>query len=217
MSRYLSALLNERWLRWITSGLLALSIGVNGVAFFVLHQYRQDPPPLFIPPDLRFGSTAGEVDLNVIPESVIWNFAGNIFQGVNTWLENAEHDYPQQIYRYQAFLTPPYRAYLQRDMHLRTAAKELDDRARVILPVKPFELDMVRHVAPGVWHVHIDAVVKEWRKGTPVKDRYVRFHLRVVRWPLSKDYNPWALALHVPPRKPEALDEDTLALAEETP
>ena len=219
MSRYLCALLNERWLRWVTSGLLALSIVTNGVAFFVLYQYRQDPPPLFIPPDIRFGDTAQTLKIGAIPEAMIWHFAGEIFQGLNTWLTNGEDDYPQQIYRYHALLTPPYRRYLEKDWQRRTASQELDDRVRVLLPVpgRLFAPEMVREVAPGVWAVWMDTVVKEWRNGTAVKDRYVRFHLRVVRWPLSRDYNPWGLALHLPLHPPEPLDADTLALADGAP
>ena len=149
---------------------------------------------IHIPPDMRSGAVVLADEL--LPPHV-YAFAQTIFQQGNHWPDNGETDYGLQIFRLSPYYTPRYRAFLQVDLELRGKRGELDGRIRSLqlLPGHGYEERRVEVVGEGVWLVWLDVMIKESVRGMPVKHVQLRYPLRVVRYDVDVNANPWGLAL----------------------
>lgn len=148
-----------------------------------------------IPPDIRSGET---VTLNEVPDTTAYAFALNIFQYLNTWLENGAQDYPQRVTQLQAYLTPKYMQWLKEDIEKRTMRGELSSRTRTVAPInsKAFDADRVDIINKDNFVVWLDLRIKETHRGVPVKTVDIRYPIRVVRSDVSLEMNPWGLQLN---------------------
>ena len=172
-------------------------IGLQFVALVLLwYGWHHAPEHLrvHVPPDLRSGAvmTAGE-----IPPANVYAFAHYIFQQLNHWPQNGDKDYGAAIFRLAAYLTPRYRAELEADLNLRGRRGELTHRRRGVqeLPGHGYEERRVDVLGNGTWVVWLDLSISEWVEGMTVKQTAVRYPIRVVRYDVNPELNPWGLAL----------------------
>lgn len=147
-----------------------------------------------IPPDLRSGAN---VSVNDIHPANVYAFALYIFQQLNRWPEDGTQDYGRAIFRLSPYLTPAYRQHLIEDMEHKAQRGELAYRVRALHARlgQGYEERRVDIPADGVWIVWLDVELAESVKGMTVKQTAIRYPLRVVRYAIDPEENPWGLAL----------------------
>ncbi|MFV0679082.1 PFL_4703 family integrating conjugative element protein [Ottowia sp.] len=153
---------------------------------------------LHLAPDIKAGSQLSVTDgQSPVPDTNVYSFAYYIWQQINRWQADGSKDYGQQIYRLQAYLTPTCRAQLQSDLQARSDAGELRMRTRQMTEIPGFGFASNRVVAdgPSAWTVLIDMQLMESFRGQPVKDAFIRYPIRVVRYDVDRERNPWRLAI----------------------
>lgn len=149
---------------------------------------------IHLPPDLRSGAV---VSVDQIAAPNVYAFAAYIFQQLNHWRSDGETDYGQQIFRMAAYCTPAFQEYLSNDLDLRGKRGELSGRIRSIqaLPGRGFEERRVTVIDTQTWLVWLDFSLQETVRGMNVKTIQIRYPLRVVRYDIDPELNPWGLAL----------------------
>ena len=156
--------------------------------------YLQEVRRFYIPPDLNQGLVT---NLDNVPEPLIYTFAYHIFQQLNRWPADGLKDYPQKIYTLQAFLTPLCRKALEEDMNQKNRLGELEQRVRSMQEIfnQSYTAQRVLVISHSAWMVWLDVNVNEWINDHPVKDVLLRYPLKVVRFDVDREINPWGLAL----------------------
>ncbi|MDX1654085.1 MAG: TIGR03746 family integrating conjugative element protein [Candidatus Competibacteraceae bacterium] len=200
-------------LRLVIVALLAV-VGVMG--------WGWQSAPTFIrvyhPPDLRSGAV---LRVGEVPPSVVWNFTQYILQQLNNWPENGDQDYGVQIYRLAAYLTPAFRENRIVDMETRGRRGELQYRQRRVQmpPGAGYEERRVDVLDADSWVVWVDLEIRETVRGMDVKETTVRYPVRVVRFEVDPEANPWGLALDgwADPGPERLSDEDTSLTLEVQP
>jgi integrating conjugative element protein (TIGR03746 family) len=176
---------------------LRMIIGVLVLLILMLwfgwHSSRSDIR-IHIPPDIRSGAV---LKPNAISPPNVYAFAGYIFQQLNHWAKDGEKDYGRQIFRMSAYVTPDYLEYLQNDLDIRGKKGELSRRIRIIqpLPGQGYEDRRVDILNESTWRVWLDFHIQEYVRGMEVKNIKIRYPLRVVRFNVDPETNPWGLAL----------------------
>jgi integrating conjugative element protein (TIGR03746 family) len=198
-----------RTLRWGGLGLLA-------VACLLALGWWNAPRDLTIhvPPDLRSGSVRKWWD--VPPESV-YAFAWYIFQQLHRWPTDGEQDYPRNIRALSAYLTPGCKSFLEDDYAVRRANGELRQRVRGIyeIPGRGYAdapTERVRRLSEGSWVVTLDVDADEYYASERVKRALVRYTLKVVKFDVDPEKNPFGLALdgfNAPPERLEVAAPST--------
>ncbi len=192
----------KRYIRYrdrIILGLfLSLAVAIFGLARapHVIDVYQA--------PDLRYGrvSKPGE-----IPSQMVYLFAKDIFTTLQQWNNDGSKDYEKNRFNLRAFLTPQYQKQIRQDIAERMDNHELRGRTREVTmaPGATFSEEMVKILGPDAWTVYLDLRVREFVDNRNVKDIYVRYPLRVVRYTISREFNPWQLALDGFSSTPERL------------
>ncbi len=148
---------------------------------------------LYYPPDLRSGASmkVGQID-----DSEVYLFAEYIEQQLNNWKTDGSKDYITNIKRLGAYFTPSYQSYLLQDYKARKGRGELRDRVRNWSPVpgSAYQESYVQRDGKN-WVVWLDTDVTEYVHGGLVKKIRVRFPIKVVRYDVNRELNPWGLAL----------------------
>lgn len=196
--RFLNALDNARLLirvQWIIMAALFL------LALYAVDGLRRAPQAmdLHIPPDLSQGAI---VHPGQVPEPNVYAFALVIWQQLNRWAQDGEKDYGQQIYAMAPYLTPACREQLGDDLTGKANRGELNGRTRALAEIagQSYAPSRVRRQAPGIWQVTLDTEITETLLGQQVKHSYVRYPLRVVRYQVDPEKNPYGLALDCVPQ-----------------
>ena len=147
-----------------------------------------------IPPDLRSGAV---IALHEVPAANVYAFAFYIFQQLNRWPDDGAEDYGKAIYRIAPYLTPEFRNKLIADMEAKAKQGELAHRVRSLQPIPDhgYEERRVDILGNDAWVVWLDLELKESVKGMMIKQTAIRYPLRVVRYPVDAEANPWGLAL----------------------
>jgi len=147
-----------------------------------------------IPPDLRSGAVLA-VDEVSLPN--VYAFAFYIFQQLNRWPEDGATDYGRAIFRVSPYLTPRYRADLIAELEQKGRQGELAYRVRGVqeIPGHGYEERRVDLLNDDAWIVWLDLDLLESVKGMTVKRTAIRYPLRVVRYAVDLETNPWGLAL----------------------
>ena len=147
-----------------------------------------------IPPDLRSGAV---LSVDEVPPANVYAFAFYIFQQLNRWPEDGATDYGRAIFRVSPYLTPRYRADLIADLEQKGSQGELAYRVRGMqqIPGHGYEERRVDVLSPQAWTVWLDLDLLESVKGMTVKRTAIRYPLRVVRYAVDLEANPWGLAL----------------------
>ncbi|MFW5443999.1 MAG: PFL_4703 family integrating conjugative element protein [Methylococcaceae bacterium] len=150
---------------------------------------------IHIPPDIRSGAVlrAGE-----IRPANIYTFTSYIFQQLYHWAENGEEDYGMQIFNMSPYLTPRFREYLINDLDVRGKKGELSGRTRSIQPLagQGYEERRVDIIDKNSWIVWVDFRIKESVRGMDIKNVLIRYPVKVVRYEIDPETNPWGLALN---------------------
>ncbi len=190
---------------------LRLALGIMAVIILALgYGWYRAPQHLtiHIPPDLRHGSTRPWWD---IPPGDIYAFTFYIFQQLNRWPTNGDDDYPQNIARLRAYLTPACQARLNQDWQQRKDRGELRERVRGVyeIPGRGFKPERVAVLSRDSWTVTLDLSVDEYYQAEPVKRALVRYPVSVVRFDIDPEKNPWGLALDCFAGTPQRLEAAT--------
>ena len=82
-------------------------------------------------------------------------------------------------------------------MQARSGAGELRSRTRIMTEIPGFGFAPNRVIAEGTnaWTVLLDMQMQESFKGQQIKDVYIRYPMRVVRYDVDREKNPWRLAI----------------------
>ena len=176
--------------------LRALIVALVGLNVFLAYGWYRAPTELIVrqPPDLRSGSTRKATD--VPPESV-YAFAFYVFQQLNHWAVDGEADYPKRLHSFAAYLTPEFAAVLKDDFEEKRARRELQGRVRSVqeVPGRVYEASRVVVKSPESWIVYLDLEIIETYRGETIKNTAVHYPLRVVRYDVDPERNPFGLAL----------------------
>lgn len=188
---------------WSMVGLLCVIIGGMGIGW---DRARQDAV-IHLPPNLE---GAGLAKVNQPGRIHIYAFATRILQVINHWQTDGATDYGKAIDSVKPYLTPRCHAELKYDEEQRlvnpvdgtgTPIDELSGRVRSMQPLlaagkaKVFDDDKVTVHAPGQWTALLDMHIEEQVKGLLVKSVNVRYPVRVIRYDVDLNANPWGLAL----------------------
>jgi len=165
------------------------------LALWIRNGSLQETQRLFIPPDLAQGAV---VEFDQVPPPVIYTFASYIFQQLNRWKNNGDIDYRERIYTLQGYLTPSCIQFLTNDMNRKRKLGELRSRVRSIETIdnEGYVRQRVSIESKGSsWLTWLDFTIRETISGHPVKNINVRYKLRVVKFDVDKEVNPWGLAI----------------------
>ena len=175
---------------WIIIALLVLILAAGWIAWLRMPQQLT----VHIPPDLRSGAT---LSLNEVPRANVYAFAFYILQQLNRWPNNGAVDYGKAIYRVSAYLTPRFRAALIADMQDKARAGELAHRSRSLQAIvdAAFASEHVQSIGANQWIVTLDLELNEHVQGMSVKKTRIRYPVRIVRYAVDAELNPWGLAL----------------------
>nr|WP_298411669.1 TIGR03746 family integrating conjugative element protein [uncultured Halomonas sp.] len=188
--------------------IVALLIGCGALWY----GWQSEPKNLTIsiPPDLRTGSTQKWWEK---PPSAVYAFAIYVWQQLNRWPADGENDYQRNIYAYSPFLTPSCEEELNEDYRARLARKELEQRERSVFEIpgrgfnpEPGGPGSVEIVSRDEWIVNLDLAVEETYAGTPIRNVYRRFPLRVVRADDDPEGNPWGMKIDCLARASQRLE-----------
>lgn len=177
--------------------------GWRGMTFFLgfllvigllVHQSRIQDINVHIPPEL---SDAVTQKANYIPKPNVYLFTSNILQALNNWTDDGEADFKRNIEAYKHYLTPTFKAQLLKLYQRKKDKNELTNRIRGVQELFGHEYDdsKVTALASNVWRVDIDLKIREWYQNMIIKDVDLGFPMRVVRYDINRQLNPWGLAL----------------------
>jgi len=150
---------------------------------------------IHIPPDIRSGAI---INSDEISDINVYIFASYIFQQLNRWHVNGEKNYGEQIFNVSPYLTPGFRKELIEDMESRSKNGELTGRVRFIQAIhgQGYEDRRVDLLDDSNWVVWLDFNIQEYVNGMQVKNVKIRYPLRVTRFDVDPETNPWGLALN---------------------
>ena len=204
MSRYRHALYARDAHILTLRGIIAVLVIACGALWW---GWKSAPQDLTIhnPPDLRSGSTRAWWEVH--PSSV-YAFSWYVWQQLNRWPSNGETDYRRNLYAYQHFLTPSCQIELNREYERRRNSNELNNRVRGIyeIPGRGYRPEAVEILSRDSWVVTLDLAIDERYAGTPVRDVYIRYPLRVVRADVDPANNPWGLQIDCFDGTPQRLE-----------
>ena len=175
--------------------LLVAAVGALGMYFAHAMPKRLD---LHVAPDIKAGDTVRFADGQApVPDVNVYGFAYYIWQQINRWQTDGSKDYGQQIFQFQSYITPSCRAQLQADMQNRHNAGELRQRTRQMteIPGLSYAANRVLPDGTAAWTVLLDMQLMETFRGQSVKDAFIRYPIRVVRYDVDRERNPWRLAI----------------------
>ncbi|HID51077.1 MAG TPA: TIGR03746 family integrating conjugative element protein [Anaerolineae bacterium] len=151
---------------------------------------------VYQPPDLRYGSLTSA---GVVPETTVYSFTESIFDALMTWPEDGEVDYARNSKALSAFFTPAFKKWLKEDYEKRLHSRPNELAKRVsyisVVPGSSYSDKNVSIKNNNSWTVYLDRQITEYIDDRMVKKINVRFPIRVVRWNVSRKYNPWRLAI----------------------
>ena len=193
MSRYRNELAGQREAIRALWGAVAVALAcalILGVGWMTAPSALR----IHIPPDLTAGATVRPDDPG--PPHV-YTFALYIWQQLYRWPSDGAKEYRAKLDALVHFLTPACRQDRLDDFAARNARRELAGRQRAVweLPGRGFAPERVFHEGAGSWVVSLDLMIEETVLGERVKTRAVAFPVRVVRYDVDREFNPWGLAL----------------------
>ena len=196
-SPFLDALANERRITKLQREAMFCIVVLSLVAMWLIH--RAPHHLTFHPaPNMRAGDsilvTAGVAP---VPDPNVYGFGYYIWQQLNRWARDGARDYAQQIFAFQSYITPACQDQLKNDEAKRARAGELVMRTRALaeIPGQAYSASRVIPDGDNAWTVLLDMHIVETVRGVPVKDAFIRYPLRVVRYDVDREKNPWGLAI----------------------
>lgn len=170
-------------------------IGLFVVVIVMALSWGQAPKDITVhyPPDLRSGA---KMKIGEVPHTEVYLFAQYILQQLNSWDINGTEDYPKKVSMLRHYLTPDYQQQLEEDIKEREGSGELRNRVRHFSykPGSAYEENFVQSDGDA-WLVWLDVDIKEYVLGKVVKKVFLRYPIRVVRYDVDRERNPFQLAL----------------------
>ena len=193
MSRAKNELSNEIFKKKTWRG-ISIFLGFLLVLGLLVHQSRIQDINVHIPPEL---SNSVVQKAGHIPRPNVYLFTSNILQALNNWSENGETDFKRNIEAYKHYLTPGFKEQLLALYDKKNKNGELSERVRGVQELFGHEYDesKVRSLATNVWRVDVDLKIREWYRGMKIKELDLAFPVRVVRYDVNRQINPWGMAL----------------------
>lgn len=192
-SKYNDALAGrDHHIKTLTRGLIGLAL-VCGYLIYALKSTQNDLS-VHIPPDLSSGAT---VKLGEVPKANVYAFGFYIFQQLNRWPSNGEEQYARKQHDLACYFTPSFKEFLEKDAIKKQAMGELLDRERGLQEIlgRGYKEERVFVESSGSWQIFLDVEIRESFRGQDVKQTYVRYPIRVVKFAVDPECNPWGLAL----------------------
>lgn len=211
MSEYLNALSAQRR----ANGHLRAAIGIvalmGAIGTWIAYQVPKNInvhvlPAVSTPSTVKVAG--GE---SAVPSANVYAFGYYVWQQVNRWATDGATDYGTQIFRVQNYVTPRCISQLTSDMQTRQKAGELRQRTRQMSEIPGLGYQANRVVADDSgqgWTVFLDLQVQETYRGQAVKDVFIRYPIRVVRFDVDRQRNHWQMAIDCyGSQRPARLDE----------
>ncbi len=190
-SAYTAALAGrDRVIRSLYAGLGASAMAVAVLGWGWMR--AADDVRIFVPPDLTEGVVVGVDEPGA---SDVYAFAFYMWQQVYRWPTDGSRDYPARVEGFRAFLTPACYEELRADAAERRLEVRGRERAVWAIPGRGYGFDKVVYRGVGRWVVYLDLHLKETLSGTAVKERLVRYPVKVARYDVDREVNPWGLAV----------------------
>ena len=174
-------------------GVIAAQLIVIGALWYGWQSAPRDLT-VHLPPDIRAGAS---LQADEVPAQSVYAFGQYIFQQLNRWEVDGQKEAGQRIYALAPYLTPQFREQLKAEMDLKGRRGEMAGRTRGVtgIPGHEYSPERVRIVGPGAWEVRLDLELMETVDGVVVKRTQAAYPLRVVRYDVDRERNPWGLAL----------------------
>ena len=165
---------------------------------------------IHIPPDLTAGAMVAP-DAPARPH--IYTFALYIWQQLYRWPSDGAREYRAKLDALVHFLTPACRQDRLDDYAERNGRRELAGRQRAVweIPGRRYAAARVFDEGGGSWVVSLDLMIEETVLGERVKSRAVAYPVRVVRYDVDRELNPWGLALDCLAGVPRVIELETEA------
>jgi integrating conjugative element protein (TIGR03746 family) len=162
---------------------------------------------VFVPPDL---TRPQFVRPNEIPTSYVYAFAKLLMEALNYCPEDCARDYGRNLAGLRHFLTPS--CYQDLAMHRERNGSLYEFRSRKLLPAgdEVFNPEKVTRLDHNVWEVRVEYLLEEHVKGVETRNRRYHYPVRVVRYDVPVERNPYQLAFdcYIPPG-PRPVPENT--------
>lgn len=179
---------NIRYLGRIVFGLIAaLSLSVWG------WRGAQQDITVYYPPNIN---VANKMEAGFIPEETVYSFTLLIMQQLYLWEKNADTDFEENSSRLRQFLHDDFRRKIQIEAALERAKGTRKNLQRTfqIMPSSVYSEEAVDPKADH-WIVWFDAEVKDVLNKVEVYKRVHRMGVKVIRYDINRDFNPWSLAI----------------------
>jgi integrating conjugative element protein (TIGR03746 family) len=178
--------------RWFFRGMifLAFLLVISVIGNVTLPRFTE----VYVPPDLRMGAT---IKPGEVPEPNIFAFAQLIHQQVKTWHRDGASDYINNINALTYYLTPDFKADLERDFQKRMTKRELSGRVRSnsLTSGMQYSDKRVKWIGNNRWVVYLDMHVIESIDSQPVRNVVIRYPIYVVKDDIDPVKNQWGLRL----------------------
>ena len=189
-----------------------MTLVLAGLLFFgmLVHQSKINEFTLHVPPDLSSGKV---LNIRDVAHPSIYTFTTYIYQQLNRWEEDGQADFLANIEGLRFYFTPRFYQQLKDEYNKKLREGELQGRTRGISEMAGhnYSEDKVKMLSKNsAWEVSADMKVQEWFRGMEVKNVDIRYPLKVVRFDVDKERNPWGLALDGYSRKPAKIIEKNL-------
>ena len=133
-----------------------------------------------------------------------------VLMGVNTWEEDGELEYKENIRRYRHFIDEDFSNWLIADYNRRRSGNninELESRTRrLTLGDQFYKPSMVTRLSSGSFEVTLEMEVQEKLGGLLIKHYKGNFKVFVARMSSPRDANPWQLRVVGKPIEIERLE-----------
>lgn len=179
---------NIRYLGRMVGGLLlALCLAIWG-----WHNASKDIT-VHYPPNMTLATT---MKAGTVPEETVYAFVPLMLQQLNLWENSGDKDYEDNRFRLRQFLTEGYQRQIRDEIEagLKRGTLSGVKRRMQILPSSFYNDEAVQPIG-NHWLVWIDVELTDSVNNVPVNASVRRLGVRVVRYDINRDANPWQLAI----------------------
>lgn len=144
------------------------------------------------PPDLRSSQI---LKIGEIPYHEVWTTTSYIMTHLYFWEEDGLVDFEKNRRTFFPFITENFSLYIKD--YIKDHASSLEGRRREmrIMNGTTYDESKVKAIGDDAWIVWLDFRVTETLSGIVVSDEYIRYPVRVVKFDIANNFNPFGYAL----------------------